>query len=51
MFLAPFLVVDASSGLSAVAFCLAPFLFLLFLFAPLLAGSGVFLRLKSSART
>lgn len=50
-FLAFFLFEDALSLLSAVIFCPTLLLLLLFLFPPLLVGSGVLPRLKSSART
>ena len=50
-FLAFFLFEDALSLLSAVTFCPTLLLLLLFLFPPLLVGSGVLPRLKSSART
>lgn len=50
-FLAFFLFEDALSLLSAVIFCPTLLLLLLLLFPPLLVGSGVLPRLKSSART
>lgn len=50
-FLAFFLFEDALSLLSAAIFCPTLLLLLLFLFPPLLVGSGVLPRLKSSART